>query len=138
MTPDDLLRAAKKNGLVAESRGVNLDILPEVELDDSSERAFQACVIEYAHRRGWTVAHFRPALRRFKGEIKYITPVAADGKGFFDLELARERLVKVELKVPPNKPTPDQLRWADVYEKAKIEWYIWKPDQWDFILTTLR
>jgi hypothetical protein len=51
-------------------------------------------VIELAHLFGWRVAHFRPAMTKHG----WRTPVSADGKGFVDLVLVRDRTIFVELK----------------------------------------
>ncbi|MEN6370511.1 MAG: VRR-NUC domain-containing protein [Armatimonadota bacterium] len=98
------------------------------------EDPFQQQVIDLAHYLGWTVAHFRPALTK-KG---WRTPVQADGKGFPDLVLVRERVIYAELKSDTNKPSPDQRDWLDKLNLAEQEVYIWRPRDWDEIAEVLR
>jgi VRR-NUC domain len=97
------------------------------------EAAFQRQVIELAHLRGWRVAHFRPGMNE-RGQWQ--TAVQADGAGFPDLFLVRamdgKRLV-AELKVPPNKVTPEQERWLNDCEACGIPAFTWTPDDWDEI-----
>lgn len=99
-----------------------------------TEAEFQDRVIVLARSLGWAVAHFRP-LRTADG---WETPVAADGKGWFDLALARERLVFIELKVEPNKMTREQEAWAERYSKAGAEWYCFYPADWDELAAVLK
>jgi len=91
-----------------------------------SEAQFQQQVIEYAHLTGWLCAHFRPA-RTARG---WVTPVTADGSGFPDLVLVRERVVVAELKSETGRPTAEQRRWLDALEAAKAEHYLWRPSDW--------
>lgn len=100
-----------------------------------SEREFQAQVVQYARLCGWLVAHFRPALTR---SGRWVTPVAADGKGFPDLVLVRETVLFVELKVPPNRLSPDQAAWVERLRGAGQAACVWTPDQWGEIELTLR
>jgi len=58
-------------------------------------------------------------------------------KGFFDLELVRERLIKVELKVGYNKPTEEQLAWIESYKTAGVECYVFWPKDWEQIVDVL-
>ena len=78
-----------------------------------TEAEFTKDVIQLAHLYDWKVAHFRPGLTK---SGKWITAVQGDGKGFPDLVLVRERhpvapVIFMELKVPPNKTTPEQEQW---------------------------
>jgi len=103
-----------------------------------TEAGFQKTVLEMAKTFGWRVAHFRPGLTK---SGKWRTAVAADGKGFPDLVLARPtvtnspgRLIFAELKVPPNDLTREQAHWIWLLENvAKAEVYVWTPAQWDEI-----
>lgn len=90
------------------------------------ERDLQDAVIESMRLQGWLVAHFRPA-RTAHG---WATPVSADGKGFPDVVAARERVIFVEFKVPPNKLRPDQEKWLQRLRAAGAECYVWYPDNW--------
>jgi hypothetical protein len=95
------------------------------------ERAFQQDVIDLAHSCGWLVAHFRAVCVQKKGGgTFYETPVAADGKGWPDLVLARERLVAVELKAGRNTLEPDQEKWRDALRRAGVEWHCFYPKDW--------
>lgn len=85
------------------------------------ERDVQATIIDLAHAYGWRVAHFRPA-RTDKG---WRTPVSADGKGFPDLVLVRDRVIFVELKREGEHPRPDQVEWLNGLSRAGAEVYVW-------------
>lgn len=94
------------------------------------ESAFQKTVIEMAQLHGWKVAHFRPARTKDGG---WLTPVAANGKGFPDLMCIRQRTRQrfaAECKIPPNKPTPEQDEWLDAMEICGIPAYVWTPGDW--------
>ncbi len=111
-------------------------ILPhERSLVKVSEAQFQKAVIELAHRFNWRVAHFRTA-QTSKGA--WVTPVAADGAGFPDLCLVRDRVVFAELKAPGKQLSPRQVEWAEAIHKAGGEFYCWKPTDWPEIEQTLR
>lgn len=98
------------------------------------ERDFQGAVIEAARLSGWRVAHFRPARTRHG----WRTPVAADGAGFPDLLLVRgAQLVAAELKSARGKVTPEQADWLDALDGAGVAVYVWKPADWDEVVTTL-
>jgi hypothetical protein len=96
---------------------------------DVSEAAFQDQVIQLAHVYGWRVAHFRPA-QTSKG---WRTAVAADGKGFPDLVLVRDRLIVAELKARTGRPTPEQHAWLEATARAGVETYMWRPADLDEI-----
>jgi len=71
-------------------------------------------IIELAHYHGWRVAHFRPA-RTEKG---WRTPVSADGKGFPDLVLLRDkRMLVIECKGFRGYPSKDQRAWLEAFRK---------------------
>lgn len=98
------------------------------------EREWQKQVIEIAHLFRWKVAHFRPA-RTNKG---WVTPVAADGKGFPDMVLVRDRVIFAELKAVGKYPSPEQRAWRGAIETAGGEYYLWRPDNADDVIATLR
>jgi VRR-NUC domain len=81
-------------------------------------------VVKRARGAGWIVAHFH-RLPTQKGGWR--TPVAADGKGFPDLVLVRERVMFVELKSEGNSLSPEQRRWIERLHGAAAEIYVWKP-----------
>lgn len=91
-----------------------------------TEAELQDAVIAMARLHGWLIAHFRPA-RTAHG---WRTPVAADGKGFPDLILARDRLVAAELKIHPRKVTAEQREWLDALDQAGVETYVWTDRDW--------
>lgn len=98
------------------------------------EADFQGTVIEYADLFGWAVAHFRKA-QTAKG---WRTPVAADGKGFPDLLLVRERVIYAEIKRDDGQLTLEQRQWRDWLLAAGQEYYTWRPRDWEEIMTILR
>ena len=99
-----------------------------------TEADWQKQVIELARLFKWRVAHFRPAQTKHG----WVTPVAADGKGFPDLILVRDRVIAAELKAPGKKLTPDQIAWRNAFADASCESYVWQPSDWDSIVEILR
>jgi VRR-NUC domain len=91
-----------------------------------TEAELQKAVIDTAHIFSWRVAHFRPA-QTSKG---WRTPVSADGKGFPDLVLVRERVVYAELKGHGGRLSQDQLDWISALRGAKQEMHVWYPSDW--------
>jgi hypothetical protein len=91
-----------------------------------TERELLDSVLELAHLFGWLRAHFRPAMTKHG----WRTPVAADGKGFSDLLMCRERLVIAELKSERGQTTPEQLDWLAALSNAGIETHVWRPSNW--------
>jgi hypothetical protein len=136
MTEADYLKLCRERGGVvgpslAETMAASTLIRETVE--KMSEEDFQQAVIEYAQERGWKVAHFRKA-RTKKG---WRTAVAADGKGFPDLVLVRNRIVWAELKSEAGEMSPDQENWRDWLKESGQEWYCWKPSDWPTIIQVL-
>lgn len=99
-----------------------------------TEAQFQKAVIDLAQHTGWLVAHFRPA----RTEAGWRTPVAADGAGFVDLVLVRERVLYRELKSESGRVRPDQQRWHDALAAAGADIAVWRPSDWPAIATTLQ
>ena len=97
------------------------------------EKDWQRDVIRLAQTLGWKVAHFRPA-QTSKG---WRTAVAADGAGFPDLILVRDRLIAAELKNEKGRVTNEQREWIAALEVAGIETYVWRPDDLDDIMRVL-
>ena len=92
-----------------------------------TEAELQQAVIDLAHLLGWRVAHFRPA-RTSDG---WRTPVAADGKGFPDLVLVRDRTILfVELKSQRGRLTDEQKHWGRVLLNTDARYEVWRPDDW--------
>ena len=115
-----------------------------------SEADFQQAVIDAARYCGWLCSHFRPA-RTEKG---WRTPVAADGMGFPDLVLVRDRVLFVELKTDTGKLSAEQAIWrsmieaalsswlyscaqGDVFEVLPFEHFVWRPRDWTQIREVL-
>lgn len=98
-----------------------------------TEKQFSDRVVQLARLKGWRVMHIHPAGSR----NGFMTPAGADGKGYPDLTLVRERVVFAELKVGSNKPTPEQEDWARWLTAAGGEVYLWHPRDWDEIVKTL-
>src|SRR5690606_644046 len=88
-----------------------------------SGRDLQKGIIELARRHGWIAAHFT-AVRTEHG---WRVPVAADGKGFPDLILVRDRLVAVEVKGDGDQLRPDQKRWLAALRISGVEAHVWTP-----------
>lgn len=152
----------KGKGVVSvTSRGINMDALTgsspvpdravndltlklfrEAVLASKNEAEFQDVTMGFALHVGWHHrAHFRPArvVRKIDGEKKevYETPIGYDGKGFFDVEIVRERLVKIEFKYGKNTPSTHQLSWLAAYAGAGVEAYIWYPQDVETIIEVL-
>jgi hypothetical protein len=91
-----------------------------------TEQELLDCVIETAHLFGWKCAHFRAAMTKHG----WRTPVSADGKGFVDLVLVRDRLVAIELKSTKGTMSEDQVRWHGALVGAGVEVYVFRPSDW--------
>lgn len=91
-----------------------------------TEEQLLTYVIDTARVFGWRVAHFRPA----KTERGWRTPVQADGKGWPDLTLARERVVYAELKTGRNVLSAEQEQWITALDVAGAEVYVWRDADW--------
>lgn len=98
-----------------------------------SERDFQKTVIELAQVLGWRVAHFRPARTKYGWK----TAVAADGAGYPDLSMVRERIIFAELKAEKGKVSAEQQEWLEAIEAAGGEAYVWRPSDWNDLQETL-
>ncbi len=98
------------------------------------EAEFQAAVIELAQMLGWKVAHFRAA----RTKDGWRTPVAADGAGWPDLVLVRDRIIFAECKAERGKLSADQAVWLQRLDAAEAEAYVWRPSDWDEIEAILK
>ncbi len=98
------------------------------------EAAFQAAVIEFAQMLGWKVAHFRAA----RTKDGWRTPVAADGAGWPDLVLVRDRVIFAECKTGRGHLGLNQVEWFQRLDRADAEAYVWRPSGWDEIEAILR
>ena len=86
----------------------------------------QAAIVDAARYLGWRVAHFRPALTQHG----WRTAVAADGKGYPDLTLVRERVVFAEVKGTGDRLRAYQRAWLEALDAAGAEAYVWTPEDW--------
>ena len=107
---------------------------PADPLPRETETQFLGWVLDRAHLSGWSVVHFRAA-RTARG---WRTPVQADGAGWVDLELVRERIVYAELKAAGRHLDPDQELWRRRLIAAGAEWHLWRPADRDAITEVLR
>jgi hypothetical protein len=98
------------------------------------ERDFQTYVIDLATVNQWRIAHFRKA-QTARG--RWITPVAADGAGFPDLVLVRDRIIYAELKTNTGKLGPAQIAWGQALTRAGAEYYVWRPRDADEVQAVL-
>ena len=100
-----------------------------------TEQAFLDWILHEAKKAGWKRAHFRAA-RTKKG---WVTPVSADGKGFPDVLLLKDkRLVVVEAKSESGKLSPSQYDWLEKFGRAKAEVFCWTPSDRETILEVLK
>jgi hypothetical protein len=107
----------------------------ELGIPHITEDEFQGAVIAEAKAHGWTIAHFRKA----QTAHGWRTPVAVDGKGWPDLFCLRGmRKFACELKVPPNRMSPEQEYWLKIMRAAGIRAYCWYPRDWDEIVRVIR
>jgi hypothetical protein len=95
-----------------------------------SEADLQSAVIDLAHILGWRIAHFRSVPVRHGDRTVYETPVQADGGGFPDLVLCRDRVLFVELKSDTGRLSVAQQDWLFALGAAGAERYVWFPYHW--------
>ncbi len=88
-----------------------------------SEHELQRGLLDLARLYGWRVFHVRPA-RTGHG---WRTPVEADGAGFPDLVLVRDRVVFAELKSATGRVRPAQAEWLAALAGAGAECHVWRP-----------
>ena len=89
-------------------------------------RELQRAIIELARRLGWRVAHFPPV----PTERGWRTPVAADGTGFPDLVLVRDRVIVAEIKGDSDRVRQEQEQWLSAFRLAGISAHVWTPESW--------
>jgi hypothetical protein len=108
-----------------------------------AEADFLQLITDAAELYGWRWAHWRPARTRHG----WRTPVSGPlGKGWPDLMLIRDRdgrMLWAELKRAGAMPDPDQSavldylrRFARFHGWASV--HVWRPDDWDEIVETLK
>jgi VRR-NUC domain-containing protein len=89
-----------------------------------TEKQFQAQVLELAQRLGWKTHHTWTQIH---------SPA-----GFPDLVMARgSRIVFAELKSQKGRVTLEQRDWLARLRVAGAEAYLWRPEDWDTIITLL-
>lgn len=103
----------------------------------TTEAEFQRAVLDLAHLCGFTVAHFRGVKVATRNGIRHMTPVAADGKGFPDLVLVKDRVLFRELKTDRGRLSEAQHEWMAVLEGAGADVDVWRPSDWARIERTL-
>ena len=93
---------------------------------NTPEAAFQARIIEKAQEHGWEVYH--------AGDLRRVT-----SKGFPDLVLAKEtgKLIVAELKADKGWVRLEQHQWLKFFSDANVTTYIWRPKDWDTIVSLL-
>jgi hypothetical protein len=90
-------------------------------------KPLQKSIIALARTLGWRVAHF-PTIQDFRGTWR--TPVAADGKGFPDLMLVRDRVLVREIKGDGDSLKPEQAQWITAFRLAGLDAGTWGPAEW--------
>jgi hypothetical protein len=100
-----------------------------------TESDFLGWVLDWAERRGWRRAHFRPA----RTAAGWRTPVMADGAGFPDLCLVRPpRVIFAELKSDKGALGRHQTGWrTDLEACPGVEFWVWRPADRPEILDVL-
>lgn len=98
------------------------------------EKDVQATVLEAAALGGWRVAHFRTAMN---SRGRYMTPVAADGKGFPDLVCVRDRVWPIEVKSDTGRVSVDQAEWLRWFDRAGCPSTVCRPDNLDAVIAGL-
>ena len=89
-------------------------------------RELQREIIKSANRLGWACATF-PPVETARG---WRTPAGAQGKGWPDITLVRDRVVFAEVK-GTDTVRPDQRLWANRLLLAGAEVHLWTPVQWE-------
>lgn len=90
-------------------------------------RELQKGIIELARRLGWKVAH-TPPVETVRG---WRTPtLGAEGKGFPDLLLVRDRVIVAEVKGDTDRMKPEQHEWLTAFRFAGVAAHVWTPEEW--------
>ena len=100
----------------------------------ATERDYESTIIEAAQLAGFLVHAERPA-RSARG---WRTPLRGDA-GWPDLVLVGHgRLLVVELKRRPNRPTPEQTRWLQALTAAGVDArLVWLPNDLEPLIAEL-
>lgn len=101
-----------------------------------TEKELLGAVVERARATGWRVARFPKVPVKYDGQpVRWMTPVQADGKGWLDLLLLRERVLAIEIKARldsyDRKLPPEQQAWFDAWRIAGVRAFVWVPANLD-------
>lgn len=89
--------------------------MPPLDMDDLTEKAWQAEVVRTALQLGWALVYHTFDSRR-------------SAIGFPDLVLCRPpRLIFAELKSEAGRITVAQAEWLEALADSSAESYIWRP-----------
>ena len=100
-------------------RAAHSDLLASISHED-----WQKTVIALARLYRWRVAHFAKVQTQ---SGRWLTPARADGAGFPDLLLTRERVLAVELKTMSDTLRANQRAWLGAFREAGVVAVAWKP-----------
>lgn len=116
-------QAAAEGRVTEGGKAVLPGLTPPPLKAEADEKSFQQAVVDLAKKNGWLVYHTYDSRK--------------STAGFPDLVLVRERVLWLELKVHPNKPTAEQLRWIDAL-KAAGQWaWVLYPEEWANVVNLL-
>lgn len=89
-----------------------------------SEAQFQQRIIDYCQLRGLLVFHDNDSRR--------------DRAGYPDLTIVGDHgVIFAELKTDTGKLRPDQETWLLRLRRAGSTAYVWRPSQWDLVISRL-
>jgi hypothetical protein len=89
-------------------------------------RELQRAIIDLAQRLGWRVATFPPVAT----ERGWRTPAGANGKGWPDMVLVRDRVIVAEVKGDSDRLRPEQREWLSAFRMAGVPAHVWTPAEW--------
>lgn len=100
-----------------------------------TEAEFQQAVIDVANWTGWLIFHPRPAQTGGRWSTAF-----TGHPGFPDLLLVHRDhgIIFAELKADRGKTTPGQRQWLNTLEDANAEVYLWRPQDFDWIVQRLK
>ncbi len=113
----------------------------------TTEKDFQAAVIDYAELNKWIVFHVHDSRRQVRDRRTGDDLLVGDwqARGYPDLTLVRPpRVVFAELKIQPptskkGRLTAPQQEWADALGQCDgVAHYVWRPGDWPQIEEVLR
>lgn len=91
-------------------------------------KPLQKAIIAEAQRQGWIVAHFYAVESKNRG---WVTPCGANGKGFPDLLMVRDRVIAMEVKGDGDSMKPDQIKWQQAFSMAEgAQFVVATPAKW--------